>query len=296
MPGYNLLRHAACVWALNQASAVDAFVANHNQSRRQALTWLLNANLSQSPQSGLCMVEGGKVKLGANALAILAIISSAENRSREQELLLRNERDVVEKLCDHMLAQITPDGDFHHEVDAATGALYPFRSDYYTGEALFALLATLRRYPEMRKLQVAQDLLYALTESDYGVSQHSHWMMYATDIAHVLAPSIALLAYGKRMAERILDSPAYRTHRRCTPIACRSEALLAYLRIARRAGLSTSPIFAQIQLEVKTNLLLQLMDRLPHGAFREGAGSAVVRIDYLQHNLSSFLGYSEFEV
>ncbi|HKQ93962.1 MAG TPA: hypothetical protein VJS40_00020, partial [Aestuariivirgaceae bacterium] len=46
--------------------------------------------------------------------------------------------------------------------------------------------------------------------------------------------------------------------------------------------------------EVRENLRLQMESRAPGGAFIRGGGSDEVRIDYIQHNISSFLAFSRF--
>jgi hypothetical protein len=291
---YNVLRHAGCVWVLNQAASVLPFDSDFRSATARALNWLLRTSLSISPQAGLCIMELGKVKLGASALAILAILSSPEETSFAPASPSNQRPELVEKLCDHMLAQITPDGDFIHKRDARSGSIESFRSDYYTGQALFALLTTLRWRPQLVKLEVAQELFYTLAARDYGIVQQSHWMMYAAEMAYILAPHSAIMTYAEKLAGFIIENPEYRDRQYCTPIACRSEALLAYLRILRRAGRSGIRRFAQARDELLTNLSLQLRDRLPDGAFSMGAGKLIVRIDYLQHNLAAFLGYAQF--
>jgi hypothetical protein len=145
------------------------------------------------------------------------------------------------------------------------------------------------------KLRVVREITHNLAARDYGVAEQSHWMCYAIEAAYALTPDSALLAYADRIAGNILDRPHYKERPRCTPIACRSEGLLAYLRTLRRSGRADERRFAQVRDEIAINPALQLKDRLPDGAFCQGAGSSMVRIDFLQHNIAAFLGYSEIE-
>ncbi len=301
---YNILRHAACVWALNEASSAQILPSSFDSSIRQALSWLMRKHLILSAQAGFCLVEDGLIKLGGNALTILAVLSFSEQVKCRPgssgarfmpSAAPRKRPDLVESLCEHLLAQITPDGDFHHVREHSSNCVTSHRSAYYTGQALFALLKTLHRRPEMTKLRIAHDMLHNLAARDYGVAEQSHWMMYAIEMAHVIKPDSALLHYAEKITDRILDWPQYRNRQRATPIACRSEALLAYLRMLGRHDRANEPNFARIKDEVFSNLLLQVKDYLPDGAFREGADGSTVRIDYLQHNLAAFLGYSQLE-
>ncbi len=295
---YNLLRHAGCLWALNEASKAQILPSRFDAVRKEALSWLMRKHLLRSPQAGYCLVENGRIKLGGNGLLILAILSFPDqvrfipgSSGARFMPATAKQSDLVEKLCDHLLAQVTPDGDFHHVRSQSTNEVLPTRSDYYAGQALFALLKTFQARPDLLKLRVALDLLHGLAARDYGVAQQSHWMMYATETAYALSPDTALLAYAEKLAEEILDKPQYRDRLRSTPIACRSEALLAYLRMLQRQGGAHAPQFARVKDAVFTNLSLQAKDYLPDGAFCEGAGHSMVRIDFLQHNLAAFLGY-----
>lgn len=291
---YNVLRHAGCIWALNQAASALAAGELFPDARKRALSWLFRTHLCISPQAGLCIAESGKAKLGGNALAVLALLSFPEEVSIPGQPHFTGSAELIEKLCDHMLSQITPDGDFVHERDMRTGAIEDFRSEYYTGEALFALLTALNGCPDPAKLRTTEELFHNLASREYGIAQQSHWMMYATEIAYAIAPAPATLAYADKLADNIMTYSRYRQSGRCTPIACRTEALLSYLRILRCAGRADLVSFSRAEDTIRTNLLLQLRDRLPDGAFRRGGGNSTVRIDYLQHNLATYLGYVEF--
>lgn len=297
--GYSIARHAACIWALNEASSAQILPGSFEGSIRQALSWLLRKHLIASGEAGFCLTEDGFIKLGGTALTTLAVLSFSEQVKCKPGSSVRflsptaprKRPDLVDNLCEHLLAQIRPDGDFHHVRERSSNSIPPIRSQFYTGQALFALFKTLHHRPEMAKLRIARDILDNLASRDYGVTEHSHWMMYAIEAADVVSPDDGLLAYAEKIAERILDWPQYRARQLAAPIACRSEALLAYLRILQRHGGADEQRLTRVKGEIFNNLSLQANDYLPDGAFREGAGRSIVRIDYLQHNLAAFLGY-----
>src|SRR5208283_1066321 len=68
-PGYNILRHCGCVWALNLSEQVGGLTVGEGVQR--AMNWLAAKRMVPSRQAGWCVEEGGNTKLGGNALAIL---------------------------------------------------------------------------------------------------------------------------------------------------------------------------------------------------------------------------------
>jgi hypothetical protein len=230
------------------------------------------------------IAEEGIVKLGANALAVVAFVSFRDFSPYDKQLVVA--------LCNHIWAQQRPDGDFIHERYAMTGEEKPSRSDYYTGEALLAALLASERLADSEQFDRARATLITLIGRGYGIEQQSHWMMYAAEACNRLSPDARFLNYAERIVDNILGRQEYRLHERSTPIACRTEALLSYLRMASElSGIGNRALRAWNAIE--QNLALQLRDRLHSGAFRGGADDREVRIDYLQHNLIAFLWHGQ---
>ena len=73
LPGYNVLRHAGCVWALNLAQKRGILELNH--AARLAMNWLIANCVVRGSETGLCIIDQASIKLGGNALAILALTS-----------------------------------------------------------------------------------------------------------------------------------------------------------------------------------------------------------------------------
>lgn len=283
-PSYNIVRHSGCVWALNLAAAGISPSPDVLKAARRAMRWVTENAVVPTGPSSAGIAEQGIIKLGANALAIVALVSFKDFSPDDEQLVVA--------LCNHIWAQQRPDGDFIHKRDAATGGEKFFRSDYYTGEALFAVLSASERLADKEQFDRARDTLIVLIGRGYGVEQQSHWMMYAAEACYRLSPDSLLLTYAERIVDSILDRRDYRLHERSTPIACRTEALLSYLRMASgRRGTGNRPLRAWNA--IGENLALQLRDRLPGGAFCGGANDREVRIDYLQHNLIAFLGHGQ---
>lgn len=286
--GYNLLRHAGCIWSLNlMAQAAPGAAAAISEASRRAMTWLIRERIVASPQGGLAVVEDGAVKLGANALALLALLSLPEVMGSSATA------QVAQGLVRAMLTHWNDErGDFDHKWDLETGEAHRFRSDYYTGEALLALVAYYEAVRDERILDMVQQIILAYRTVRYGVAQQSHWMAYALEALHRHRPNDALIDYGTRIMRDILDKPVYRGRQRSTPIACRSEALLAFVTMARRAGTVSTDLLLEIHRALVENLRMQAQYLLPDGGFRIGHEGFEVRIDYLQHNLTAFQRYA----
>ena len=95
-----------------------------------------------------------------------------------------------------------------------------FRSDYYTGEAIYGLFQGGRITPKV------QSIVEGLLKAHYGVNVQSHWMAYAACEAltkGLLNPRV-VVPYLAALMETIVGDPSYRDRQESTPIACRSEA------------------------------------------------------------------------
>jgi hypothetical protein len=282
LPGYNVVRHSGCVWGMNVTATECRQGRTVHRAARRAMDWLFG-NSMVSIGASVGVVENGTIKLGANALAILALVSSPDFSSRDRALVIG--------LCNYIRNQKRRDGDFFHQRNAATDRVEEFHSDYYTGEALFALLQASEILSDQDQFKWSEATLCRLLGAGNGIEQQSHWMMYAVEACHRRFPRRRFIDYADRLVDQILQRPWYRLREQCTPIACRTEAMLTYLRMS---STENNDIWRRKRLRdvwaaIEHNLHLQLRDWLPGGLFREGAGSNVVRIDYLQHNMLSLL-------
>lgn len=291
--GYNILRHCGTIWAMtevaNQAGPLPEVLA----AARRATDWLIERHIRPyGTTTTRCVVAGDNVKLGGNGLAILALLEVAAATGEERLAALARE------LAGYIALQRQPDGNFAHKRRYSTDEILPFHSDYYTGEALFGLLRLAAAAGEGQWLEVAEDSEKLLAAGRYGVAQQSHWMLYALEQLHRFRPAALYREHAKAIADDILNLPAYRETYRSTPIACRSEGLLAFLRLCETVPKDAAdrPAFdraaASCRGVIHENLELQLGYRRPNGSFISGRDKSEVRIDYIQHNISSFLGYS----
>ena len=171
--GYNVLRHCGSVWAIMQVyKAFPEQDALYRASRR-ATTYLLNEFLKFVPDYRYaCISEGGIMKLGGNGLAILDLLA-VYSVSKEVILLT-----IAESIGATIERDRTPDGDFLHKTDMTTGKVSTFRSAYYTGEALLALLTLYEASGDERWLDIVINSENSLMKKGYGIKEQSHWMLY----------------------------------------------------------------------------------------------------------------------
>lgn len=287
LSGYNILRHCGAIWSMADAAYEIPAPTRLLSTSRLALAYLFREFLRHTGATDVqCIVEKDMVKLGGNGLAVLAML--AFHKQSPDESLLATAGDLGR----YILGQMRRDKDFHHKRAFPGGKLQDFRSGYYTGEALFGLSCLYEATGERTWLDTALESELALAGRDYGVEEQSHWCLYEIDKLHQFEPIPELYEHGRRIVEHIIEYPAYRDRNQSTPTACRSEGMLAFLRMARRADIAADRAFRERCLaEVEENLRLQLQYRRPDGAFIQGEGKSLVRIDFIQHNLSSFLDY-----
>lgn len=296
--GYNLLRHCGTHWfmarAVNQCgpAASDGVL---DAVRRAA--GFLGRKLEPAPWArpdhpSLALVGKGMVKLGGLGLGLLALsevgrIAALDGKLTDLPLGLA---ETVTRMRRYALDEIDGD-DFRHKRILATGEVTSFRSDYYTGEAIFGLLVTGPADAELARVTAS------LLRRGYGWAQQSHWMAYAAceAVERDLVPKTLGATYLTGLMEAILGDALYRFRRQSTPIACRSEALTRVLLLARRLpGLLSPDLLARVRVHVAENLALQL-DWYKDGQFWQGDGATRVQIDYIQHNATAFLHWAELE-
>lgn len=290
--GYNLLRHCGTLWfmlravndlGLKPAPADAAAMA-------AAIRYAGRKMVAPGWAPGLALESKGKLKLGGAglALAMLAEARVAVDRgAMPAPALPLPLADCLAALADYSLSQLRPDGDFEHKRDLATGGIEPFRSGYYTGEALLGLLLA-----GVEPARLAGSFA-ALTAQGYGIDVQSHWMAYAAceAVERGALPPGPAAAYITALGEAICNDAQYRGRRQSTPIACRSEALTRMLMLAdRRPGL-LAPGFTAMAAQTATENLVLQQDWYDAGQFWKGDGDDKVQIDYIQHNATAYLNW-----
>jgi hypothetical protein len=290
LPGYNFLRHCGTLWFMLRA--VNELAPDRlPPARLAAMTRGIGRALAQMDEPGwagpgrIALVTNGAIKLGGTGLA-LAMLAEFRRLMARTGAGTGELDPVITGLQVYALDQIEG-SDFLHKRDFATGAVLPFRSDYYTGEAVLGLLLTGCREARLT------GVIAALMARRYGWAEQSHWMAYAAceALETGMAPEAAARDYLTGLAATIVVNPGYRDRRMSTPIACRAEALSRILLLQdRRPGLFADEMTEAFRAHLAEDLALQLTWH-SKGQFVRGDGDDRVQIDYIQHNATAFLNW-----
>lgn len=295
LPGYNILRHCGTLWYLCKAvRALGLPLRPEERERLGAAIRYIEQRLTDPPWTEgvlprLCLPENGAVKLGANGLALLMLheFAGVLKKTGDEPGRLASMTVTLARLENYILSQMSG-GDFIHKRSLSGGAILPFRSNFYTGEAIFGL-ARGKRFPPG-----VVSLLHGLMGSGYGIDVQSHWMCHAAceALEKGLMEPAPLARYIARLVGAIVSEPGYRARRQSTPIACRTEALVRFLLVQRASALRgvrfEAPLVQAARQAAEENLALQLTWHSA-GQFHKGDGDLTVQIDDIQHNAMSFL-------
>ena len=286
--GYNPLRHAGTIWAM-----LDVYRTTKDEevldASKRAVTYLLNNYLRfYRDPNNLCICDGKAIKLGGSGLATLALLSLYEITGDEFLLI------IARKLCDFVIKEREQEGSFVHKRYFGSGKISEFESSYYVGEALFGLLKCYDVTKDAKYLQAVLNDLSDLEYYNYGVEEQSHWMLYT--LAELHKHTNVRLAYklAVKIAKHIIKHTGYIDEGRSTPTACRSEGLLAFVNMKHPKG-AVDPLRLAALVRVKQNMTEQMKFMRSDGAFIRGGEcerADEVRIDYIQHNISSFIELS----
>jgi mannose/cellobiose epimerase-like protein (N-acyl-D-glucosamine 2-epimerase family) len=307
---YNIVRHAGTAVALFDLYAATRD-SRYKESARRAMRFLVTrVRPAPRTQGSYVLDYDGKAKLGANGLALVAL-------TRQIELLpASGDRRNAEALARLIVALQRKDGSFEMRYALPGNEQTQWESLYYPGEAMLGLIRLYGLNHDARLLNAAR------RGADYLIGRQQKmtelpadaWFMQALEalynvgrekkyVDHALALAEAMIAdqYAEDAPEGFAGgfgpgSP------RATPAASRAEGLVAAYRLARRTGDGRA---AKIAASLRASAMFQLAQqlaadtegvrnpRVAAGGFREGLTSMKVRIDYVQHNISSLLSIAE---
>lgn len=309
---YNMLRHCGTIYALLElyefVRSEKILVAVHH-----AIDYLLDniVDIGEAPEAASVVVTDDIVKLGGNALAVIALakyIIVTKDRNYQQ---------LIHRLCNWMLEQQEEDGEFiAHKRRCSTGERIPFNSAYYPGQALYAFCLAYcvdqdERWLERAELGVNYYMQTRREELSQGTHEHDHWLLYAINHLQHLRPKSNYIAFTEFSALAVMNDQHHGEQRaqwqggygeppRCTPTATRIEGLCqAYELLRDYSHLDLSDYLQSINEGIEFELQLQVdhdhARQFPNpsralGGFYNTFTDHRIRIDYVQHALSSLLG------
>jgi hypothetical protein len=328
---YNILRHYGSLWSitLTMLSFPDEIPTENWSKVLNSLYWgqshaKLQHNLPPDDATNIWefIVWHDQIKLGANALALLALsqfIQQIIDSSYRTDMVwgldqLYSWVKHAEQLACGIHKLRREDGSFIHKTIFTTMQPTDFVSDYYLGEALFALahwritckslnshtsswdkpIAAVN-FGSYQAYPLIEQSLQQLSSQNYGVEFQSHWMLYMVshEICYGDFPD-TLVPYMDALVDDILQRPYYRRRKQANPIACRTEGLLIALKAYRDFGIWGERQEKMLQA-IDVNIMLILQWAKEDGAIIHGNKSNEVRIDSIQHGITALLNYTKLD-
>jgi hypothetical protein len=307
---YNIVRHAGTTLSL-----LDLYDATRDRkyllSARRAIGFLKTRVRAASARASYVLDFDGKAKLGAAGLALAAITKQMRLDSGAAD------RELAARLANQIVAMQRKDGSFvmrhrlHESEEPAAESLY------YPGEALLGLIRLYDLNHDRRLLKAVQHGATYLIDSQLRMSRlpPDAWLPQALEDLYDVAPVRRYLDHAIRLAEVMIEDQYDENDGaeyaggfgpgppRSTPAASRAEGLVSAYRLARKAGdpraskigdaLRASAKFQLAQQFTAANSSALKNSRRALGGFRESLESSKIRIDFVQHNISSLLGIAE---
>lgn len=311
---YNFLRHAGTCFAL-----AEYLEFSQDPKCLPALkTALEYMKLFKAPgledPTTTCFIERGLVKVGGNGLAALALAKYIAISGDESD------KELLREICNWILTQTKGDGNFKgHKQYYHNGKYSTETVLYYPGEVIYGLVSAYSLLKEEKWLETANRIAHWMINiRDQGIEmidlEHDHWLLYGLNALYRFSPNQLYIEHSAKICHAIIyrqvlksEYPDYfGAHNNygypsSTQTATRSEGLLAAYKLLRDFGNSskfTQKVFESakrcvaFQLKTQYNPIncMYIHDaKRALGGFRASIAEHDVRIDYVQHNLSSLI-------
>jgi len=317
---YNMLRHGGTTYALLQAYERFRDPA-YKAAAERSFEYLLNrTELREDPgrwgPNYRFIIEDRRAKLGGSGLALVAMCQYTEATGDRRYLEeMREFARFIVKMQDPESGKLISYFDY-----GPTAIADEEDSIYYPGEALYGLGKFYFIDPDPLWLDSANKGAYWLIfERDADKAPlklpHDHWLMMALSYMYAHTKDEAYFEHCMNIASAVesrfrgVDDKTYKEHpdylgtyyktARVTPVGCRVEGLVGTVDLCKLAGKDYQWLLNMAATSAGFSMTLQF-DPINHfflpnprkalGGLREGIYENDIRNDFVQHNLSGFIG------
>lgn len=311
--GYNILRHAGTIYSMFEI--YEAFPRQDIRISGERAIEYMNAQMrSCNRNQALCLEEDREVKLGGNALAMLALIQYSEATNT------RDHDDTIHKLATWITSVQDEDGQFTiHKASYPSMRRENFVSTYYPGEAIYALARAcqlLETESYCADAESAANWIITVRDDGLGINElpHDHWFLYGLRELYTVTNNELYATQSYNIANTIINNQitndpenphwvgGFYEPPRSAPTATRMEGLIAAYETGNLSYEYKQDLQKTIkrgvalltELQITPNILAQNQISFADqglGGFVRGFGEQDIRIDYVQHAVSALLGY-----